>query len=153
MIPLILGVATLADVVLLWVWDAAPQRFPSGSHEVIAALSLALIAVAFLVSRVSQRASAGALFKAALLAAAFLFWAANQYWPNSPRATLYNDLAIGLFVLDVFFVIAERQKANESAGQRVSESACAARRYDTAMKELQPVNAGRSFTRDEADER
>jgi hypothetical protein len=45
------------------------------------------------------------VFKAILLALAFLFWAANQFWPESPRSTLYNDLAIALFVLDVFFVI------------------------------------------------
>jgi hypothetical protein len=43
--------------------------------------------------------------KAAMLAVAFLFWAANQIWPNLPQATLFNDIAIGLFVLDVFLVI------------------------------------------------
>ena len=32
--------------------------------------------------------------KAVLLAIAFLFWAANQLWPNSPQATIYNDIAI-----------------------------------------------------------
>ncbi len=46
------------------------------------------------------------LAKAILLAAAFLFWAANQFWPNLPQATLFNDIAIGLFVFDVFLVIA-----------------------------------------------
>ncbi len=45
------------------------------------------------------------MFKAVLLAAAFLFWAANQFWPEAARATLYNDLAVALFVLDVFFVM------------------------------------------------
>ncbi len=45
------------------------------------------------------------LAKAILLAAAFLFWAANQFWPNLPQATLFNDIAIALFVLDVFLVI------------------------------------------------
>jgi len=45
------------------------------------------------------------LIKAVLLAAAFLFWAANQFWPESPQATLYNDIAIALFVFDVFLVM------------------------------------------------
>src|ERR1035441_3656239 len=36
---------------------------------------------------------------------ASLFWAANQFWPDSPQATLYNDIAIALFVLDVFLVM------------------------------------------------
>jgi hypothetical protein len=40
-----------------------------------------------------------------MLAAAFLLWAANQFWPDSTPATLFNDLAIGLFVLDVFLVV------------------------------------------------
>jgi len=44
--------------------------------------------------------------KAIMLAAAFLFWAANQFWPNIRQAVLFNDFAIGLFVIDVFLVIA-----------------------------------------------
>jgi len=43
--------------------------------------------------------------KAILLAVAFLFWAANQFWPDLPQATLFNDIAIALFVLDIFLVI------------------------------------------------
>ena len=114
LLPLIFGIITLAVVVLLLVWDAAPRYFPAGSHDLLAALSLASIAVALVVFRVANRASASELFKAVLLAAAFLFWAANQFWPNSPRATLFNDLAIGLFVLDVFFVIAEGPNTKQS---------------------------------------
>jgi hypothetical protein len=45
------------------------------------------------------------LVKVILLAAAFAFWAANQLWPNSPLATLWNDIAIALFVLDVLLAI------------------------------------------------
>jgi|SRR5580658_10872347 hypothetical protein len=112
--PLLLGIVTLAVVASLLVWDAAPKYFPPGSHDLLAALSLASIAASFLVFRLANRASAGELFKALLLAAAFLFWAANQFWPNSPRAMLFNDLAIGLFVLDVFFVIAEGPGAKQS---------------------------------------
>ena len=41
---------------------------------------------------------------AIMLAIAFLFWAANQLWPDLPQATLFNDFAIALFVLDVFLV-------------------------------------------------
>jgi hypothetical protein len=43
--------------------------------------------------------------KAVLLAMAFLFWAANQFWPDLRQATLFNDIAIALFVFDVFLVI------------------------------------------------
>ena len=44
--------------------------------------------------------------KAILLAVAFLFWAANQLWPDLRQTTLFNDIAIAHFVLDVFLVIA-----------------------------------------------
>jgi hypothetical protein len=43
--------------------------------------------------------------KAVLLAIAFVFWAANQFWPDAPQAMLFNDIAVALFVLDVFLVI------------------------------------------------
>jgi hypothetical protein len=43
----------------------------------------------------------GELAKSGALAAAFLFWAANQLWPDLPQATLFNDIAVALFVIDV----------------------------------------------------
>ncbi|MGB8028666.1 MAG: hypothetical protein WCF30_03285 [Terracidiphilus sp.] len=58
--------------------------------------------------------------KAIMLAVAFLFWAANQFWPDSPQATLFNDVAIALFVLDVFLVIAGWPRA--SRGSSFAES-------------------------------
>jgi hypothetical protein len=106
LVPLILGIATLAGVVLLFVEDAAPRLFPAGSHDSLAAFSLAAIACAYVVFQLAHRRPAAELGKAILLAAAFLFWAANQFWPNLPEASLFNDIAIGLFVLDVFLVIA-----------------------------------------------
>jgi hypothetical protein len=104
-VPLALGIATLAAVVLLFVQDAAPRLFPAGSHDSLAAFSLAMIACAYLVFQLAHRRPAAELAKAILLAAAFLFWAANQFWPNLTAASLFNDIAIGLFVLDVFLVI------------------------------------------------
>jgi hypothetical protein len=105
-LPVILGAVSLVDVAILFAWDAFPLRFPAGSHAVLAAFSLALIAVAYLVYQVVHRPPPKELVKAVLLAVAFLFWAANQLWPNLPQATLFNDIAIALFVLDVFLVMA-----------------------------------------------
>jgi hypothetical protein len=34
-----------------------------------------------------------------------MFWAANQLMPESLAATLFNDIAIVLFALDVFLVM------------------------------------------------
>ncbi len=106
LVPLILGIVTLAGVVLLFVQDAAPRLLPAGSHESLAAFSLAMIALAYMVFQLLHRRPVAELIRTLLLAAAFLFWAANQFWSNLPLALLFNDIAIGLFVLDVFFVIA-----------------------------------------------
>jgi hypothetical protein len=104
-IPVLLGGSTLASVAVLLVWDALPDRFPRGAHDVLGALPLVLIAVAYLVYQFVHRPAPLELIKAFMLALAFLFWAANQLWPAIPQATLFNDLAIALFVLDVFLVI------------------------------------------------
>lgn len=103
--PVFLGVVTLGAVFVLLVRDIRPELFPVRAHNVLGALPLALIAVAYLLYQSIRRAGAAEMFKAVLLALAFLFWAANQFWPEAAGATLYNDLAIALFVLDVFFVI------------------------------------------------
>jgi len=106
LIPLVLGSITLAAVAMLFVDDARPRLLPASSHEVLAAFSLAMIALAYMVFQLLHRPPMAELVKTTLLAAAFLFWAANQFWSNLPQASLFNDIAIGLFVLDVFFVIA-----------------------------------------------
>jgi hypothetical protein len=124
-LPLILGAATLAGVALLLGQDAAPQLFPAPSHAVLAALSLAMIACAYLVFEIAHGPAAMALAKASVLAAAFLFWAANQLWPGLPQAQLFNDVAIGLFVLDVFLTMAgwpPRPKAGSLQGSKKSEA-------------------------------
>lgn len=104
-LAVMLGLVTLASVVILFVWDAVPGLFPPRSHDWIGAFSLSMIAVAYLVYQAAHRPPAREFAKAVMLAIAFLFWAANQLWPDSPRATLCNDIAIALFVLDVFLVI------------------------------------------------
>ena len=104
-VSLILGVVTLAGVAVLLVWDAFPRMFPARSHDFIAAFPLAMIAIAYLVYQAAHRPSVKEFAKAVMLAVAFLFWAANQFWPDLPQATLFNDVAIALFVLDVFLVM------------------------------------------------
>ena len=118
-----LGVVTLADVAALLVWDVYPRIFPPRSHDFLAAFSLAMIAIAYLVYQVAHRPPAKEFLKAGMLALAFLFWAANQWWSASPLATLYNDIAIALFVLDVFLVMAgwPSSSPDESFGETRGE--------------------------------
>lgn len=104
-VPVALGVLTLGLVGLLLLWDACPRLFPVGAHAVLGALPLGLIAFAYLVYQSVRQPTRLEIVKAVILAVAFLFWSANQLWPDLPAATLFNDLAIALFVLDVFLVI------------------------------------------------
>jgi uncharacterized membrane protein len=103
--PLVLGVMTLISLGALLAWDVNPKFFPARAHGFLAAFPLAMIAIAYLLYQSAHRPSAKELVKAMMLAVAFLFWAANQLWPDLPQATLFNDIAIALFVLDVFLVM------------------------------------------------
>lgn len=100
-----LGVVTLCVVAMVLVCDAAPRLLPGRGHDRLAALSLGMIAFSYLIYQAAHRPAWREWLKAVLLAVAFLFWAANQVWPNPRQATLFNDFAIALFVLDVFLVM------------------------------------------------
>jgi peptidoglycan/LPS O-acetylase OafA/YrhL len=104
-IPVILGVIALASVAVLFAWDVRPTLFPANAHTLLGAFPLAMIGLAYLWYQSVHRPSRKEWLKAVLLAAAFLFWAANQLWPNLHQASLFNDIAIALFVLDVFLVM------------------------------------------------
>ena len=104
-LPAALGVITLAGVGVLFVWDAFPRLFSANAHDFLAAFPLAMIALAYLVYQAVHRPAPMEFVKALLLATAFILWAANQFWPDLSYATLFNDLAIALFVLDVFLVM------------------------------------------------
>ena len=114
LLPVLLGVIALASAAALFVWDAGPWLYPgfypalfsARTHDAIGAFSLATIAAAYLVYQTVRRATGAELAKAVLLAAAFLFWAADQVSRNQRLAALCNDMAIALFVFDVFLVMA-----------------------------------------------
>jgi hypothetical protein len=123
-LPVILGAVTLAAVGVLFVWDALPGWFPARSHDFLAAFSLGMIALAYTVYQIAHRPARMEFLKAVMLAVAFLFWAANQLWPNLPQATLFNDIAIALFVLDLFLVMLgwPATSPDESFGETYAES-------------------------------
>jgi uncharacterized membrane protein YoaK (UPF0700 family) len=105
MAPVILGILTLGIVGALLMVDVFPELVPAKAHNPIGAFALGMIAFAYLVYQSAHRPPWRELLKAVLLAIAFGFWAANQVWPNPRQAVLFNDVAIALFVLDVFLVI------------------------------------------------
>ncbi|HME34329.1 MAG TPA: hypothetical protein VKF84_03750 [Candidatus Sulfotelmatobacter sp.] len=107
-LPVILCVVTLVSVGVLLLWEVFPRLFPARAHNFLAAFPLAMIACACLVYEAVRRPSRSELVKAILLACAFLFWAANQFWPALRQATLFNDIAIALFVFDVFLAMIGR---------------------------------------------
>jgi hypothetical protein len=104
-IPVFLGIITLAAVVVLLLWDVIPTLFPARAHDLLGAFPLAMIAVAYLVYQSVHRPPPKEWIKAIMLVIAFVFWAANQCWPDPHQATIFNDIAIALFVLDVFLVM------------------------------------------------
>ncbi len=103
--PVALGVVTLTSVGMLLVWDFSPGFFPANAHDFLAGFPLAMIAFVYLLYQSMHRPATKEFVKAIVLAAAFIFWAANQFWPNLHQATLFNDIAIALFILDVFLVM------------------------------------------------
>jgi hypothetical protein len=107
-LPVILCVVTLVSVGALLLRDIVPWLFPARAHDFLAAIPLAMIASACLVYEVVRQPSRSEVIKAILLACAFLFWAANQLWPDLRQATLFNDIAIALFVFDVFLAMISR---------------------------------------------
>jgi hypothetical protein len=107
-LPVVLCIVTLVSVGVLLLWDILPDLFPTRAHDFLAAFPLALIALTCLVYEAVRRPAWSELIKAILLACAFLFWAANQFWPALSHATLFNDIAIALFVFDVFLAIIGR---------------------------------------------
>jgi hypothetical protein len=107
-VPVILCVVTLFSVGALLLWDILPGLFPARAHDFLAAFPLAMIAFTCLVYEAGRRPARSELIKAVLLALAFLFWAANQFWPTLHQAMLFNDTAIALFVFDVFLAIIGR---------------------------------------------
>jgi hypothetical protein len=104
-LPVALGLTTLVSVTVLLAADINPKLFPARAHDFLAAFPLTMIAIAYVLYQSAHRPTAKEFAKALLLAVAFLFWAANQFWPDLAQATLFNDIAITLFVLDVFLVI------------------------------------------------
>ena len=103
--PVLLGILTMAGVAVLLLWDAVPSIFPARAHDFLGAFPLAMIALAYLVYQSVHRPKPAEWLKAVLLAIAFLFWSANQFWQNPHQAVVFNDIAIALFVLDVFLVM------------------------------------------------
>jgi len=104
-ISVVLGVITLAGVGALLLWDVYPALFPANAHDLLGAFPLGMIALAYIVYQSAHRPPAREWVKAILLAVAFLFWSANQFLPNPHQAVVCNDIAIALFVLDVFLVM------------------------------------------------
>jgi hypothetical protein len=96
-----LGALTLAAVAGLGICDVVPRWLPDRAHDWFSAAALALVAFAYLAYQAGRGPSAGEWGRAALLAFAFLAWAANQVWPDHGQAIVLNDVAVAAFVVDV----------------------------------------------------
>jgi len=104
-IALVLGALTMAGVALLLAWDVKPDSFPASAHLVLGAIPLALIALSYSIYQIHMCPPRAHVLRAIILAVAFLCWAENQLLGDGRFATLFNDLAIALFVVDVFLTM------------------------------------------------
>jgi hypothetical protein len=95
----------LVSLLGLLLWDGLPRLFPHRAHDPLGAVPLVLVAMACPLHALARRAPWSDFAKACILAAAFFFWAANQFWPEHPKAMLFNDVAIVLFVIDVSLAV------------------------------------------------
>ncbi len=100
-----IGALTLLSLAPLLVWDAAPSLFPARAHDLLGAAPLTLVAFAYLVYQAVRRVSVLEFAKTILCALAFIFWALNQLLPEHRQATLFNDIAVTAFVVDLVLVI------------------------------------------------
>ncbi len=118
-LSVILGALTLCAAGLVLLGDALPRLLSGKAHDIFAAIPLALIAVAYLIYQAAHRPPWREWTKAIMLAFAFFSWAANQVWPNPHQAVIFNDMAIALFVLDVFLVMVgwSPSSSDESFGE------------------------------------
>jgi uncharacterized membrane protein len=106
-LPIALGVVTLVSVAVLLTFDVVPRLFRAESHDLLAALPLVLVAVTYVVWK-AVRSAPTEWAKTALVALAFLFWAANLLCSNRRLASLFNDIAIAGFVFDALLMIMGR---------------------------------------------
>jgi hypothetical protein len=103
----VIGAVAIAGVAALLVADVLPGLISRHTHDILGAISLAAIGVAWLLFN-GQRVWSWEFGRALLLSVAFFFWALNQVWPDAGQAVLWNDFAIALFVIDVLLVMRAR---------------------------------------------
>src|SRR4051794_7769146 len=96
------GAITLLALIALLLWHLRPARFPPHAHDLLASVPLVAMVAALLFDHLARRARPGELLRAGILAVGFLLWATTQLFPELPQGLLLNDLAIALFVLDLF---------------------------------------------------
>ncbi len=106
-LPLAIGSIAVLSLVPLLAWDAAPARLPSRSHDVFGAGPLLAIAVSYFAQQLAQRPPLLGWTRAVIVVAAFVAWAASQCLLDRGLATRWNDIAIALFVIDIFLSIAK----------------------------------------------
>jgi hypothetical protein len=99
-----LALAALAVLALgpLLLWNVSPAAFGADAHDRLAPLPLGLVAASSLLHQLRGAASRIGRLRAVMLSVGFCLWAATQLWPAWPHALRLNDLAIALFVLEIF---------------------------------------------------
>jgi len=102
---------TLAGVLIL-----SNSAMVSGAfHACLSSLPLALAGFGYAILQFRLKPPRGILLKRLLLAATFVIWAVDQLLPPGRLATLIGDVVIAAYVLDLFWLIQEQARSDQSA--------------------------------------
>lgn len=101
------GLATLALLagIALLIGDANPGALSRFTAAAISAVPLLLVGASFLILQPILRPRLMELMKNVLLAATFLLWGIIQLLPRNATSMRLGDVVIGLYVLDLAWVI------------------------------------------------
>ena len=100
-------VIALAGIAILVVWDAGHNLSFSGAHQRVGAVPLIMIGLSYITLQLGEPGGVDKI-KGLLLGLAFVFWGSEQLLPPTRFVTIMDECVIGIFVLDVGWIIAGR---------------------------------------------
>jgi phosphatidylserine synthase len=78
-------------------------------HAWLSSLPLALAGIAYAVLQIRMKPDGWTLAKRLLLAAAFIFWAIDQFLPPGRFAALIGDAVVSAYVLDLHWIVQDQR--------------------------------------------
>jgi hypothetical protein len=110
MTPLVSALAKLS-LVAAGVLLLASQFVSDGTHAWLSSVPLALAGIGYALLQIQLKPPVPTLLKRLLLAGTFVLWAVDQLLPAGPTAVFIGDVVIAAYVVDLFWIVVDQQKA------------------------------------------